>query len=112
MCLKVRRLWYSEASASINLDRLLLFTTQVQTSRVEYCHICLSSLFEHYLPSILVISVLDLFLTSFQLGVCSQAGLVALASLLSKQLQVEEHLLQLLAALAMLVQVAHQKNFG
>ena len=63
-------------------------------------------------------SVLDLFLTSFQLGVCSQAGLVALASLLSRELQVEEHLLQLLAALAMLVQVAlyfqtlyaHQRN--
>ena len=37
---------------------------------------------------------------------CSQAGLEALASLLSRELQVEEHLLQLLAALAMLVQVA------
>jgi len=70
---QVRRLWYSEASASINLDRLLLFTTQ--------------------------------------LGVCSQAGLVALASLLSKQLQVEEHLLQLLAALAMLVQPLLQTAF-
>ena len=57
-------------------------------------------------PSIVVIFVLDLFLTSFQLGVCSQAGLVALASLLSRELQVEEHLLQLLAAVAMFVQVA------
>jgi len=70
---QVRRLWYSEASASINLDRLLLFTTQ--------------------------------------LGVCSQAGLVALASLLSREPQVEEHLLQLLAALAMLVQPLLQTAF-
>merc|ERR550525_968453 len=69
---QVRRLWYSEGSASINLDRLLLFTTQ--------------------------------------LGVCSQAGLVALASLLS-DLKPELHLLQLLAALAMLVQPLLQTAF-
>ena len=37
---------------------------------------------------------------------CSQAGLAALASLLSRELQAEEHLLQLLAAVAMFVQVA------
>jgi len=69
---QVRKLWYSEGSASINLDRLLLFTTQ--------------------------------------LGVCSQAGLVALASLLS-DLEPELHLLQLLAALAMLVQPLLQTAF-
>jgi len=67
---QVRRLWYSEGSAGINLDRLLLFTTQ--------------------------------------LGVCSQAGLVGLASLLSNP---ELHLLQLLAALAMLVQPLLQTAF-
>ena len=43
-----------------------------------------------------------------QLGVCSQAGLVALASLLSDP---ELHLLQLLAALAMLVQPLLQTAF-
>ena len=50
-------------------------------------------------------------LTPPQLGVCSQAGLVALASLLSSDLEPELQLLQLLAALAMLVQPLLQTAF-
>jgi len=73
---QVRRLWYSEGGASINLDRLILFTSQ--------------------------------------LGVCSQAGLVALDSLLASNDELnkpELHLLQLLAALSTLVQPLLQTAF-
>jgi len=71
---QVRRLWFSEGGASINLDRVLLFTSQ--------------------------------------LGVCSQAGLVALATLLSDDLTKPElQLLQLLAAVSILVQPLLQTAF-